>query len=66
MTVPTEEGPANYVSAAAVIHRVQALSGFTGRKEHVGGILSQILKAEAQPWFGFDTGMLEIGRGKRN
>ncbi len=25
--------PANYVPAAAVIRRVQALSGFTGRKE---------------------------------
>ena len=36
MTVPTKEAPANYVPAAAVIHRVQALSGIIGRKELVG------------------------------
>ena len=40
MTVPTEEAPANSVPAAAVIRRVQALLGFTGRKEHVGGLVS--------------------------
>ena len=39
-TVPQEEAPANYVPAAAVIRRGQALSGFTGRKERVGGRLS--------------------------
>ena len=33
-----KEAPANYVPAAAVIRRVQALSGFTGRKELVGGV----------------------------
>ena len=38
--VPAEEAPANYVPAAAVIRRVQALSGITGRKEYVGGFLS--------------------------
>ena len=37
VTVPAEEAPANYVPAAAVIRRVQALSGFIGRKERVGG-----------------------------
>ena len=37
MTVPNKEVTANYVPAAAVIRREQALSGFTGRKEHVGG-----------------------------
>jgi hypothetical protein len=37
VTVPAEEGPANYVPAAAVIRRDQALSGFIGRKELVGG-----------------------------
>ncbi len=47
MMVPTEEAPANYVPAAAVIHRVQALSGFIGRKVFAGGNLSQILKTEA-------------------
>ena len=38
MTVPKEEAPANYVPAAAVIRRVRALSGITGRKELVGGL----------------------------
>ena len=37
MTVPLEEAPANYVPAAAVIRREQALSGFTGCKGCVGG-----------------------------
>ena len=36
-TVPAEEAPANYVPAAAVIRRVQALSGIIGRKGLVGG-----------------------------
>ena len=40
MTVPEEEAPANYVPAAAVIRRGQALSGIIGRKECVGGLLS--------------------------
>ena len=40
MTVPDEEVPANYVPAAAVIRRGQALSGMTGRKGRVGGMLS--------------------------
>ena len=38
LTVPEEKAPANYVPAAAVIRRVQALSGITGRKELVGGL----------------------------
>ncbi len=42
VTVPAEEAPANYVPAAAVIRRVQALSGIIGRKELVGG-LSRLL-----------------------
>ncbi len=37
MTVPAEEAAANYVPAAAVIRRQQALFGVTGRKESVGG-----------------------------
>ena len=37
VTVPAEEAPANYVPAAAVIRRAQALSGIIGRKELVGG-----------------------------
>ena len=41
-TVPEEEAPANYVPAAAVIRRGQALSGFTGRKARVGGGASPV------------------------
>lgn len=40
MTLPEKEAPANSVPAAAVIRGVQALIGITGRKEHVGGLLS--------------------------
>src|ERR1700754_4232634 len=40
MTVLSEEGAANYVPAAAVTRRHQALSGFIGRKELVGGSVS--------------------------
>jgi hypothetical protein len=39
-TVPGESGPANYVPAAAVIRRVRALSGITGRKARAGGFPS--------------------------
>ena len=42
MTVPEEKAPANYVPAAAVIRRVQALSGFTGCKGRVDGTTSQM------------------------
>ena len=38
-TVPSKKAPANYVPAAAVIRRGQALSRFTGRKARVGGWL---------------------------
>ena len=39
-TVPGEKATANYVPAAAVIRRGRALSGMTGRKGRVGGLLS--------------------------
>ncbi len=42
-----KEAPANYVPAAAVIRRVQALSGFTGRKELVGCLVSRMLNTQA-------------------
>ena len=41
-TVLLKEAPANYVPAAAVIRRGQALSGITGRKGRVGGLLSRM------------------------
>jgi hypothetical protein len=37
LRVPGKEAPANYVPAAAVIRRVQALIGIIGRKGRVGG-----------------------------
>ncbi len=40
MTLPSEEAPANFVPAAAVIRRELALFGITGRKARVGGSLS--------------------------
>ncbi len=42
MTVPEEEAPANYVPAAAVIRRVRALIGITGRKACAGGYVRQM------------------------
>ena len=42
MTVPAEEASANYVPAAAVIRRVRALIGITGRKACVGCAESQM------------------------
>ena len=49
-TVPTEEASANYVPAAAVRRRKQALSGITGRKELVGGGVRPRRNLMAQPW----------------
>ncbi len=40
MTVPEEQVSANYVPAAAVIRKGQALSGIIGRKASAGGKLS--------------------------
>ncbi len=42
MTVPVEEAAANYVPAAAVIRKQQALFGIIGRKEFVGGVPSLV------------------------
>ena len=42
LTVLDQKGPANYVPAAAVIRRDQALFGFTGRKGCVGGVISHL------------------------
>ncbi len=46
LTLPQKEAPANYVPAAAVKRREQALSGFTGRKALVGGLLSWNVKSQ--------------------
>ena len=42
VTVLYQKATANYVPAAAVIRRWQALSGFTGCKGRVGGAASQM------------------------
>jgi hypothetical protein len=42
LTVPLKEAPANSVPAAAVIRRVRALFGITGRKARAGGSLSLV------------------------
>ena len=47
MTVPEEQAPANYVPAAAVIRRGQALSGMTGRKGSVGGLASWMCNTQS-------------------
>ena len=44
MTVPYQKATANYVPAAAVIRRWQALSGIIGRKGSAGGLSSLWLK----------------------
>ncbi len=52
MTVLEESASANSVPAAAVIRRMQALSGMIGRKASAGGTSSLLLKTGAQPWKG--------------
>ena len=47
MTVLEESASANSVPAAAVIRRMQALSGIIGRKAFVGGDVSLLLKRVA-------------------
>ena len=49
--------------AAAVIRKVQALSGCIGCKGSVGGLLSQRLKSVAQPYDAVETGGLECTQG---
>ena len=67
LTVPPEEAPANSVPAAAVIRRVQALFGITGRKARAGGPDKSDVKAPGSTWevhwklFG-----LEFWRGRGN
>src|SRR5690554_4084012 len=66
VTVPEKKAPANYVPAAAVIRRGQALSGIIGRKARAGGDLSLVFKPRAQPWSAPKTGSLECRRGEWN
>ena len=59
VTVLYEEATANYVPAAAVIRRWQALSGITGCKGSVGGSASRLSKLWAQPIIAAETVLLE-------
>ncbi len=59
MTVAEEEAPANYVPAAAVIRREQALSGITGCKGSVGGDASWVSTLPAQPIVALKTAALD-------
>ncbi len=66
VTVPEKKAPANYVPAAAVIRRGQALSGIIGRKARAGGSLSLVFNPGAQLQVALKTGGLEYRRGKWN
>lgn len=66
VTVPEKKAPANYVPAAAVIRRGQALSGIIGRKARAGGSLSLVFNPEAQLRVALETGELECRRGEWN
>ncbi len=66
MTVLTEEAPANYVPAAAVIRRVQALIGITGRKACAGGLLDRCEIPGLNLGIALVTGKLECSRGGWN
>ena len=59
MTVLYKKVTANYVPAAAVKRRSQALSGITGCKGSAGGLLSWMFNLRAQPVFAFKTVKLE-------
>ena len=66
VTVPEKKAPANYVPAAAVIRRGQALSGIIGRKARAGGLVSLSFKLGAQLRVAMETAKLECRRGKWN
>lgn len=66
VTVPEKKAPANYVPAAAVIRRGQALSGIIGRKARAGGCLSLVFNPGAQLRVALETGQLECRRGEWN
>ncbi len=65
MTVPEESASANSVPAAAVIRRMQALSGMIGRKASAGGYVSLLLKSKAQPCKGSGNYMARVRSGQR-
>ena len=65
MTVPEESASANSVPAAAVIRRMQALSGMIGRKASAGGSASLLSKVVAQPRTGGGNCTARVRWGQR-
>ena len=63
MTVLDESASANSVPAAAVIRRMQALSGIIGRKASAGGYASLLSKAGAQLRTGSGNCMTRVRQG---
>ena len=63
MTVVKKEAPANFVPAAAVIRRGQALSRIIGRKEYVGCKLFYKLNFKLTFKNIYDINLLEYNRG---
>ena len=59
VTVLYQKATANYVPAAAVKRRWQALSGITGCKGSAGGTASWVFNLRAQPVSAFKTVVLE-------
>ena len=67
MTVPYEKATANYVPAAAVIRRWQALSGIIGRKRRAEWSIKSDVKAHGLTVEGhWKLVELECRRGKWN
>ena len=66
LTVPNQKATANYVPAAAVIRRWQALSGIIGRKARVGGFKSDVKARLGNRGGSLETVKLECRRGKWN
>ena len=64
LTVPEKQATANYVPAAAVIRRWQALSGMIGRKGRAGGCVSLSRKCGAKPRERMETGQLRVSERK--
>jgi hypothetical protein len=65
MTVPEESASANSVPAAAVIRRMQALSGMIGRKASAGGCVSLLSKSKAQLCKGSGNYTARVRSGQR-
>ncbi len=61
LTVPEKQATANYVPAAAVIRRWQALSGIIGRKARAGGRASPLKSVGLNPMRGWKLQGWSVG-----